>query len=433
MSANILKINTSEFKNGNVIAKSIFSTSGDLIVSKNTYYSPQIKVRLFAFGITHIYIYEDNLIHEDDYSGYANTDDDFDFLNQHNIFESDIDTPSVDSELLSNTAESMDDDIIKKFLAENNGSSFQNAQSNNSKSSSDFFQKDLPRDIQIKVEPFFKPLQKEYIESLYYYKTALKEMIKTNETANIDTEKILSFPQKLIKIKNKYNTYEILQGVRSYDDPIFSHSFNTSIIVGSIGKLLHYNESDLRVLMLSALLHDIGKLFIPIDLLEKPIPISKEEHETIAKHPILGYDFIKNWVIDSRIKSCILLHHERCDGSGYPYGTKADKLPEFVKIMSIADVFDAMVSNRSYRNAHNPFEIIKIFEKDIPKFDSSILYEFLHSIALSYLYCDVILSDGRIGKIIMINESNLSRPLITINNKYIDLSKNYNLSIINII
>ena len=143
-----------------------------------------------------------------------------------------------------------------------------------------------------------------------------------------------------------------------------------------------------------------------------------------------GYEVLKDFPIDIRVKYAALMHHERCDGSGYPNGFVAEQIDEFAKIIAIADVYDAMTSSRRYRNAICPFDVIEEFERDgFLKFDAGYLMTFLERIVQSYIHNMVRLSDGREGEVIMINRLSLSRPVVKVGNDYVDLSKDRKLSI----
>ena len=145
---------------------------------------------------------------------------------------------------------------------------------------------------------------------------------------------------------------------------------------------------------------------------------------------MLTLDLRKNQNIDIRIKEACLLHHEKCDGTGYPFGLKSDHIPAVAKIIAIADVYDAMTSARVYRGALCPFEVIDTMYKDaFTKFEPEYILPFLKNVASSYINNDVRLSDGRIGKVVLINENALSLPIVQCEDEFIDLSKTRGLTV----
>jgi putative nucleotidyltransferase with HDIG domain len=197
-----------------------------------------------------------------------------------------------------------------------------------------------------------------------------------------------------------------------------------------MGKWLHFMPDDLEVITLCGLLHDIGKLMIPNKIITKPDRLTDEEFSTIKTHTIRGYNLLKTKQIDSRIKHAALMHHERCDGSGYPYGFFSDQIDHFAKLVAIADVYDAMTCSRVYRGPLCPFEVVNIFETEgLTKYDPKCIIIFLESIVQTYIHNRVRLNNNQEGEIIMINKLDLSRPVVKVGDEFVDLSKKRNLFI----
>ena len=118
------------------------------------------------------------------------------------------------------------------------------------------------------------------------------------------------------------------------------------------------------------------------------------------------------------------MHHERCDGSGYPFGIKNGKIDTFAKMVAIVDVYDAMTSARIYRGPMCPFKVVDIFESEgLQKYDTRFIMTFLENIVNTYMLNRVKLSDGREGDIVFINKQKYSRPTIKSGDEFIDLMK----------
>ena len=150
----------------------------------------------------------------------------------------------------------------------------------------------------------------------------------------------------------------------------------------------------------------------------------------MKQHVNLGYEKLKNQNIDMRVKEACLLHHEKCDGTGYPFGLKSKDIPAVAKIIAVADVYDAMTAARVYRGALCPFEVIKIMYNDaFTKFDPVYILPFLKNVASSYIHNDVRLSDGRKGKVILINDNALHLPVVQCGDEFVDLSRSHGLSV----
>lgn len=234
--------------------------------------------------------------------------------------------------------------------------------------------------------------------------------------------------------RNGTHIFHMLQCMRDYDDLTYVHSTNVALICHTIGNWLHLDEHDLHALTVCGLLHDIGKLLVPHEIIDKPTALTDAEYKVIMTHSYKGYEVMKDQIFDMRIKLCALMHHERCDGSGYPNHLRSDEIIEFAKIVAIADTYDAMTSSRIYRAPMCPFEVINIFEiEGLHKFDPHILLTFLHEMAETYIHSNVILSNGEEGKVVMINNNALSRPIVSVGNQFYDLSKEKGLTITRIV
>lgn len=125
-----------------------------------------------------------------------------------------------------------------------------------------------------------------------------------------------------------------------------------------------------------------------------------------------------------------MMHHERCDGSGYPLHLKGNKIDRFAKIVAIADVYDAMTAARVYRGPLCPFKVIEILEEEgLQKYGVEYILTFLENVVNTYIQTHCQLNDGRYGDIIYINKEKLSRPIILCGTEYINLAERPELSI----
>lgn len=144
-------------------------------------------------------------------------------------------------------------------------------------------------------------------------------------------------------------TYALAGAIDMKDEYTGKHSEQVSRYSMMIAEKLDL-DSDLKyALRLGGLLHDVGKLSIPDSIIQKNGKLTIEEYNVIKKHPLIGYDIVKELVDDNNIMSCIRWHHERCDGKGYPDGLKGKNIPLVSRIICVADAYHAMTSTRSYR------------------------------------------------------------------------------------
>ena len=225
--------------------------------------------------------------------------------------------------------------------------------------------------------------------------------------------------------------FDLLHCFREYDDLTYAHSLNVALICAVEGEWLGYDQRTIDQLIQCGLYHDIGKMMIPKELLEKSAPLTPEEKKTVENHVLQGYQLIRDMDVGQSVKNCVMMHHERCDGSGYPLHLKSDKIDDFAKIVAIADVYEAMTSPRPYRKAKCPFEVMHLFETDgLTHFDPKFLMVFMDNIAQSYMGTNVRLNNGTVGTIVFINKMCYSKPMIQVlGGEYIDLFKRSDLHI----
>jgi putative nucleotidyltransferase with HDIG domain len=161
---------------------------------------------------------------------------------------------------------------------------------------------------------------------------------------------------------------EDLSRLWGHNEYSFTHSLNVAIICGTIGKWLGYTGEVLKDLILAGLLHDIGKTFIPLTIINKPRKLSAKEMDVVKEHSSKGYNLLKelDW-ISSEVKAGVFQHHERLDGSGYPLGLFNEKISFFARIIAIADMYDAMTNERVYRARMSHYSAVQAIIGDIDK------------------------------------------------------------------
>lgn len=192
-----------------------------------------------------------------------------------------------------------------------------------------------------------------------------------------------------------------------------------------LGNWLNLDESELSLLTIAATLHDVGKMKVPEEILNKPGKLTYEEFEEVKKHTVYGYEIIKStYSLTHRCALVALQHHEREDGKGYPFGLKKDKIDYLSKIVAVADVFHAMTSQRVYQDA-KPFYMVveEMRQGTFGKFDPHIVNVFLQKIMDTLVGNTAVLTDGRVGTIVMIHYEDPFNPLIQSGDEFIDLRK----------
>ena len=285
----------------------------------------------------------------------------------------------------------------------------------------------------IKQSTAFINFKNQYMENVSQVKDHLNNFVLNN--APLNPSALISGPVSILsKYKNNLQLFDMLHCIREFDDSTYIHCINVSLIASIIGKWMNFSEKDVETITLCGLLHDIGKLEIPPEILTKPGRLTDNEYAIMKNHVNLGYSKLNNQKVLTSVKEACLLHHEKCDGSGYPFGLHSNKIPDFTKIITIADIYDAMTANRVYRDAICPFEVIQAMETDaFTKYDPRFMLPFLKHVVDSYMHNTVRLSDGRLGTVVLINNDALSRPVVQCKDEFVNLSKERDIKIVAII
>ena len=224
--------------------------------------------------------------------------------------------------------------------------------------------------------------------------------------------------------------FTMLSTMKNYDDLTFNHSLNVALICNIFADWLNLSEDDKKLITACGLFHDVGKLLIPDAILKKPGRLTKDEFDIIKTHPVKGYQLLQKNKLDPHIQYAALMHHEKCDGSGYPIGLKGNQIDWCAQIVTIADIYEAMTAKRVYRGPISPFKVIYMFEEDgLKKYNPKYLLTFLEHVVNSYMNCKVRLSNGEEGDIVFINKVRLSKPMVKTKNNFIDLSKQTDINI----
>ena len=276
---------------------------------------------------------------------------------------------------------------------------------------------------QVKESKEFEVFHSAFVDSVDNLKNVFSKVVMHNE--QIDGESILSDVENVVsKGRNSIHILDMLQCMRGYDDVTYVHSVNVALLSNMIGRIVYPDISDeeLKVLTLAGLLHDIGKMMVPDNIIQKKGRLTLPEYNLVKTHVLFGNNILKGIDnLDPRIAEVAMRHHERCDGTGYPGGYKREQIEPFARIVAIADTYDAMTSDRAYRAAICPFDVIEMFEREgIVKYDVEFLLPFLEKAVQAYMNTNVRLSTNQIGKVIMINKNEFSKPVVQVGDEFYD-------------
>lgn len=205
-------------------------------------------------------------------------------------------------------------------------------------------------------------------------------------TGELNVEPLTGVSENVLNdiLSNRNNLVQ-LSDLRRHDDYTFSHSVNVAVLSTMLGSLCRYSKSDLLSLVLGGLLHDIGKVHVPTDILTKRGRLTPNEFSLMKMHPELGEENLKHLSVPNADLLAIIAgqHHEHLDGQGYPRHLMGDNIHRFARIVAIADVYDALTTQRSYKPAYKPHIAHRIMTRcSVGQFDLDLLHLFFNNVAI---------------------------------------------------
>lgn len=263
----------------------------------------------------------------------------------------------------------------------------------------------------------------------------------------LDVKSLRETVYELVRqILNDDTVFMALTGIRDIDNYTFLHSVDVCIYSVITAKALGMCIDEIRELAMAAVLHDIGKCRIPLEILNKPGKLTDEEYFIMKNHSIYGMEIAQKAPgLSPRIAKIICQHHERWNGSGYPLGLRNYDIDRMARIISIADVYDALTANRVYRKRYMPHEAAEyLLSQTEQQFDPYILNTFINNIAIYPENLIVMLNTGEIARVLSSRRGILSmRPVVSVitrkngppvlNPYIVDLQKNPSVFIVDII
>ncbi|RSK28659.1 HD-GYP domain-containing protein [Bacillus sp. HMF5848] len=279
-------------------------------------------------------------------------------------------------------------------------------------------------------------IEQAYSESITKMRDLFNLFNITNQVPSIKEIETIYTPllHNILKEDNLFCLLDILEDSQYFT---YTHSINVSIISAIIGKLLGKTKDELFTIAEMGIFHDLGKLSIPSEIINKPEALNDNEWHMVKNHPLYGAKLIQQ-IGEKRlaIMEAALYHHERLDGTGYPKKLTGGQIPHLVQIISIADVFDAIASSRPYKKCHSHVRAVLEIMRDTydGKFNPAITIPFVRYVMRQYVRKKVRLSDGRTGEVIFIHDHEPHKPLIKLeSNKYIDLRRETSIRVIDLV
>lgn len=231
----------------------------------------------------------------------------------------------------------------------------------------------------------------------------------------IDTVKARSLVTQLAdQVMKDSDALAWLTHLKSRDEYTATHCVNTCILSLTFGRCLDLGKEELHQLGIGALLHDLGKMRVPDEILNKPGKLTKIEFEIISTHPSEGYAILcDGHGLSSASLHIVKHHHERLDGQGYPEGLHAEDIPELTRIFSIIDVYDAITSDRCYKDGFAPTTCLEGLFKWAPgNFDITLLEKFIKCVGIYPIGSVVQLNTGDIGMVVATDSDHRLKPIV---------------------
>ena len=207
-----------------------------------------------------------------------------------------------------------------------------------------------------------------------------------------------------------------LARIRAKDAYLMEHSMNVAILLANFGRYLGLDRSVLKELTLGGLLHDVGKIMTPDEVLNKPGKLTDEEFGVMRQHVVHSYDILSNTAgITPTMLEVAANHHERLDGTGYPQRLKGDQLSLYTRMSGIVDVYDAVTADRVYKQGMQPTQAFRILLKGINQhFDAELVTKFIKCMGVYPVGTLVQLSNQRLAVVMQRNEQQPLKPVVKV-------------------
>ncbi|TDG00645.1 HD-GYP domain-containing protein [Paenibacillus piri] len=234
-------------------------------------------------------------------------------------------------------------------------------------------------------------------------------------------------------LKEENDVVSLLLTLNSQNDYTYQHCVHVGMLSYYMAKWLGYSEKEALTISKAGYLHDIGKSRISDQILNKPDRLTDEEFEEVKRHAKYGYELVKASGIDEAIALAALQHHERMDGSGYPSQLRGDDIHPYARIVAVADVYSAMISNRAYQKKQDMLLVLKELNRlSFGQLDGKVTQVFIRNMVPNFIGKKITLSSGETGFVVMTHPSDFFKPLVQIENRFVNLAEQPELEIMEI-
>lgn len=237
-----------------------------------------------------------------------------------------------------------------------------------------------------------------------YSNTSSPELIQATDTIASD----------LLSAINDNDAIAIdISALKTSDEYTFKHSVDVATIAMIVAKQQGLSQAQIHEIGVTGLLHDIGKTKVPLSILNKPSRLNDAEFMVMKQHSVYGYQMIKDRPeVSPQIALGVLQHHEKINGSGYPMGVEEDKICPYAKILAVADIYDALVTERPYKAAYSQRDAIEMIMSMTMELDITAMKSFLESMILYPVDSIVELSNGEKARVVRNIPHYILRPTV---------------------
>lgn len=285
-----------------------------------------------------------------------------------------------------------------------------------------------PREILLSVDPSsdtpesLSKVKPQFDQAIDGFATLFMEAFQTgkiNESVVND-----SFQPAVSAFMEQKDVVSLLLLLNGKDDYTYKHSMQVGMLSYYLATWMGYSPKESYSIGKAGYLHDIGKSKISREILDKPGKLTAEEFEEMKHHTVYGYEIIRESMNDELTALVALQHHERDDGSGYPKSLHEEQIHPYSHIASVADVYSAMTTNRVYQSKQQLLNVLReLYSLSFGKLNGKPSHAFIQHMLPNFIGKKVVLTSGESGTIVMNNQADYFRPLVQTSSGFIDLSK----------
>jgi HD-GYP domain-containing protein (c-di-GMP phosphodiesterase class II) len=280
----------------------------------------------------------------------------------------------------------------------------------------------------VKIEPVAVEKMASYEDAVDVAKLLFNEVETTGIINNQQVDS--GFTPLTDHFKKEIDVVSLLLTLNNRDDYTYQHCVHVGMLSYYIAKWLGFPEKEAAAAGKAGYLLDIGNSGVNKNILDKPGPLTEEEFEEVKKHTQIGHDLIKASKMDDISALVALQHHERLDGSGYPFGLEGKDIHPLAKIVAVADVYSAMITDRVYRKKQDLLQVLReLHRMSFGQLDPKVAQVFIRNMIPNFLGKRMLLSSGETGYIVMTHPSDFFKPLVQVEDRFINLTEHPELEI----